>query len=182
MPYRMGRGDYMPGYYRGDPGFFSFIGHALGSVAKIAGGAVLGTLTGGPLAGIAGAVKATVGEVASGGRREVLAAGGSESALTPAIIARHRAALARGPIATRGAIAATSSAEGAPGQSGYHQAKDGSGRWVRNRSMNPYNPRALRRASRRAHSFLRGVRSMVRYYTPKAPKGKAYVAFRRRKK
>ncbi len=45
---------------------------------------------------------------------------------------------------------------GAPGQacpSGYHLAKDGSGRLVRNRRMNIANPRALRRAMRRVQGF-----------------------------
>lgn len=61
-----------------------------------------------------------------------------------------------------------------------HFKKDGT--WT-NRArprMNPTNFRALRRASRRAHSFLRIARSAVRYFTPKAPKGKAYVAFRKK--
>jgi len=45
---------------------------------------------------------------------------------------------------------------GAPGEpcpTGYHLAKDGSGRWVRNRRMNIANPRALRRAMRRVQGF-----------------------------
>ena len=37
--------------------------------------------------------------------------------------------------------------------SGYHFAKDGSGRCVRNRSMNVANPRALRRSLRRVSGF-----------------------------
>ncbi len=36
---------------------------------------------------------------------------------------------------------------------GYHLAKDGSGRCVRNRRTNPANPRALRRAIRRVQGF-----------------------------
>ena len=36
---------------------------------------------------------------------------------------------------------------------GYHWAKDGSGRCVRNRRMNVANPRALRRAMRRVQGF-----------------------------
>ena len=36
---------------------------------------------------------------------------------------------------------------------GYHYAKDGSGRLVRNRRMNIANPRALRRAMRRVQGF-----------------------------
>jgi len=46
---------------------------------------------------------------------------------------------------------------GPPGQAacptGYHLAKDGSGRLVRNRRMNIANPRALRRAMRRVQGF-----------------------------
>src|SRR5262245_44817134 len=52
--------------------------------------------------------------------------------------------------------------------------------WVRNRHMNVANPRALARASRRAHGFLKMSRHFVRYFTPKAHKGKAYIARRKR--
>lgn len=38
---------------------------------------------------------------------------------------------------------------------GYHLAKDGSGRYVRNRRMNPANPAALRRSIRRIEGFGR---------------------------
>jgi len=47
-------------------------------------------------------------------------------------------------------------AEGHPGQKplqGFHWAKDGSGKMVRNRRMNIANPRALRRAMRRVQGF-----------------------------
>jgi hypothetical protein len=46
--------------------------------------------------------------------------------------------------------------------------------------MNPFNPTALRRASRRAHAFLRMSRKLVRYYVGKAKKGKAYIGKRKR--
>lgn len=49
----------------------------------------------------------------------------------------------------RGALAAA----GGCCPSGYHLAKDGSGRCVRNRSMNVANPRALRRSLRRVAGF-----------------------------
>lgn len=39
--------------------------------------------------------------------------------------------------------------------SGYHYAKDGSGRLVRNRRMNVANPKALRRAIRRTDGFVK---------------------------
>lgn len=53
---------------------------------------------------------------------------------------------------------------------------------VRNRHMNPTNIRALRRADRRAHGFLRIARRVVKHYVAKAPKGKAYIAAHRRRK
>lgn len=43
---------------------------------------------------------------------------------------------------------------------GYHPAKDGNG-CVKNRSMNPLNPRALRKALRRAESFEKIARRTV---------------------
>lgn len=41
---------------------------------------------------------------------------------------------------------------------GFHQAKDGSGRCVRNRRMNSLNPRALRRCLRRIEGFQNFVK------------------------
>lgn len=50
------------------------------------------------------------------------------------------------------------------------------------RRINYGNMKALRRASRRAHGFLNAVKGAVRYFVPKQPKGRAYVAFKKRKK
>jgi hypothetical protein len=176
----MGRGDYVPGYYRGDPGLF-------GAIAHVFGGAIGGFLTGGPLGAIRGAIGGTVSGTVANVRQATLAAGGSQSAYTPQLRARHAAVLARGrgvgqpmpgvgPGGVAGAIG-----PGGGGQRGFHEAKDGSGRMVRNRRMNVGNMTALRRASRRAHGFLRAVRGAVRYFTPKAHKGKAYVHFKKRR-
>lgn len=53
------------------------------------------------------------------------------------------------------------SAAGCPScPSGTHPAKDGSGRCVTNRRMNPLNPRALRRAIRRQEGFGRLAKRM----------------------
>lgn len=55
------------------------------------------------------------------------------------------------------------------------------GTWcVRRRHMNPANFRALRRADRRAHAFLRMSTKVVRHFTAKAKKGRAYVHFKRK--
>ena len=47
--------------------------------------------------------------------------------------------------------------------SGYHLAKDGSGRLVRNRRMNIANPRALRRAMRRVQGFEKLARRTITF-------------------
>jgi hypothetical protein len=47
--------------------------------------------------------------------------------------------------------------------------------------MNPLNVKALRRADRRARSFLHITRRVVRHYVAKQPKGKGYVHFKTRK-
>jgi len=47
--------------------------------------------------------------------------------------------------------------------SGYHLAKDGSGRWVRNRRMNVANPKALRRAMRRAQGFEKLAKRSINF-------------------
>ena len=170
MSYRMGRGDYVRGYYRGDPGLF-------GAIAHVFGGAIGGFLTGGPLGAIHGAIGGTVSGTAANIRQATLAAGGTASAYTPQLRARHAAVLARGrgigqpmPGAGPGVMGPGGGVAGAiePGMR-------------KRRRMNVGNMKALRRASRRAHGFLRAVRGAVRYYTPKQPKGKAYVHFKKRR-
>jgi len=47
--------------------------------------------------------------------------------------------------------------------SGYHFAKDGSGRIVRNRRMNVANPRALRRSMRRVQGFEKLARRTISF-------------------
>jgi len=68
---------------------------------------------------------------------------------------------------------------------GFHPCKSRhgckGGAMVRNRHMNPCNPRALRRASRRAHAFLRLTHQLVRYYQPHKPKGKAYIKAKKKR-
>jgi len=47
--------------------------------------------------------------------------------------------------------------------SGYHYAKDGSGRIVRNRRMNVANPRALRRSMRRVQGFEKLAKRTIQF-------------------
>lgn len=67
-----------------------------------------------------------------------------------------------------------------PGTPGYHISKR-TGRLVRNRHMNPLNVKALRRADRRARSFLHISHKLVRHYVGKVPKGRSYVRASKRR-
>lgn len=162
MPY-MYRGDYYRGdYYRGD--LWSSIGKGIKAVA----GAVVGGVTGGPTGAVRGAVSAFTGGPPApprGGIASIPIIGGPASAVVNFF----------GGGSKKGKTAP-------PGTPGYHPKKDGSGVWVRNRHMNPTNVRALRRADRRAHSFLRIAKSVTRHYVAKQPKGRAYVSARRKKR
>lgn len=51
---------------------------------------------------------------------------------------------------------------------------------VRNRKMNVANPRALNRAARRAHGFLKLASKHIRYFKPHHPKGRPYIARKRK--
>jgi hypothetical protein len=164
MGYYM-RGDYYRGdYYRGDlKGLFGKVTGVIGKAAGIAGGI------------LSGGIATPFGNI---GVPKGLKPGGPPP---PPSGAR----LGGGP-----------ASGGAPnvgvGAKGYHlnKAKLGPSRahpsgaakgtvLVRNRHMHVTNPRALARASRRAHGFLRMARHVVRYYTPKQPHGKAYIGKRR---
>jgi hypothetical protein len=186
VAYRMGRGDFIPGYYRGDPGFLSGIGHFLGgvagAVAHVGIGAVGGFLKGGPVGGILGAIGGTASAIPGGVQRETLYAGSDPSgdaARLARIKAHHAAALRRGGAGTIAARAGQAVAAGGVGPHGRRLNADGTER--KRPTLNPFNPRALRRAARRAQRFLHMSRRLVRYYQPKAHKGKAYVHFKKRR-
>lgn len=165
---------------RGDPGFFGNLFHA---VTGVIGGAVGGFVKGGPIGAITGAVGGAIHATASNIGSSTLEAGGSQSALTPALRASHAAALARGTPAVHAAAAGrmVSAGGGGGGGGGYHAAKDGSGRMVRNRSMNWANPRALSRAERRIHSAVKHFTKYIRWVHP-GRAGHAAPKFHRRKK
>jgi hypothetical protein len=130
---------------RGDPGFFDFLKKVGSTIVHVAGGAVLGTLTGGPVAGIAGAVKGALTSGRANLQNETMAAGGSESALTPVMIARHKAVLARGRGIGQGIPGIDVSLKGA----GRHRGA------ARARRMNHANVHALKRSVRRLTGFYK---------------------------
>ena len=159
MPYYQPmRGDYSTyGYGRGDPGWLSSIWKG---VKKIAGPAI-GFAIGGP-AGLA----AGLGLGAGGGTPPIM----QQQKPMP----RQTSQFQIGPIAARGTqyyppvpqfrgppMGTARGGRGGPVAAsatgccpvGFHLAKDGSGRCVRNRRMNVANPRALRRSMRRVQGF-----------------------------
>jgi len=132
-------GDYKSygyGPYRGDPGFLGSLWKGIKKIAKPLIGVALGLPIGvdvGKSMVPAGAPQPPVGTIAGA----VSFPGGVtvSGAMVPG---------ARGMVPT---------AAGGMVPSGYHFAKDGSGRLVRNRRMNVANPKALRKAMRRVQGF-----------------------------
>jgi len=169
MPYYgQYRGDYATGGYgMGDPGFLSSLWKGIKKVAA----PIVGGLIGGPVGAIVGGM--------SGGR-----------AGTPPIMSQQKP-FPRQQVGFRvGTLAARSTdfyppvpqfrggpmrggarpvgMENLPGATGccprgFHMAKDGSGKCVRNRRMNVANPRALRRSMRRVQGFEKLARRTISF-------------------
>jgi len=139
-------GDYKTYGYAGDPGFLS----GAWKVAQKYGKPIL--------AGIFGGV---AGEVLAPSRR----------AGTPPILPSPPPGTVGGAISfpggTRvsGAVVPRLGGAAALGAcpTGYHYAKDGSGRLVRNRRMNVANPRALRKAMRRVQGFEKLAKRTIQF-------------------
>jgi len=192
MAYYAG-GYYAGGYYAG-----GFLGNLFRGGAKIVGGAIGGFLAKGPIGAVVGAAASVPSAVSGNIKAETLAAGGTETALTPDLIAKHNAAVARGSTAgplPQIPVMAPGMAIGAPGMlRGYRLNKStyitrggGTSRWpmavqlhpkhtelVKGRRMNVANPRALRRALRRAQGFAKLARRFI-VVTTRFKKGKRGV-------
>jgi len=161
-------GDYKTYGYAGDPGWLSSLWKGIKKVAPI----VLGGVIGGP----AGAI---IGGIGSGG-------GGKPTPGLPTIPGTLGGAITfPGGTSISTAYTGTAMVPGAgrlppftatgpgvlPGggrggqmmPSGYHFAKDGSGRLVRNRRMNVANPRALRKAMRRVQGFEKLAKRTIQF-------------------
>ena len=161
-------GDYRTYGYAGDPGFLSSLWRG---VKKIA-GPIIGGMIGGPVGAALGAGLGGGGMKpsppifqAQGGQvvGQVTMPGGASFSGGVQLPTRYKY-----PRAIQGQPAAA--AAGFPGggpmgaiPSGYHYAKDGSGRLVRNRRMNVANPRALRRSMRRVQGFEKLARRTITF-------------------
>lgn len=166
-------GYYMGDYYAGDPGFLSFIGKAFKGIGRLVG------LGGGGTKIIQAAAPVVVPGVGAAVARRlpgaIAARGGQIIRAGARAIARHPVLSAAGAAGAIGvATGAGVEALGGPGvpMRGFHISRR-TGALVKNRRMRVTNPRALRRAIRRATGFARLARRVLRFTSPRAPRGRA---------
>jgi len=170
MSYYLARpmGDYKTYGYAGDPGFLSSLWKGIKKIAPIIIGGAIGGPVGAAIGGIGGggAVIRTPpspyqlpGTVAG----QVSFPGGTSVGLgfqAPMVPGRGRLP----PFTATGAGVLPAGGRGGPlVPSGFHFAKDGSGKLVRNRRMNVANPRALRRSMRRVQGFEKLARRTISF-------------------
>lgn len=171
----------MGDYPSGDPGFFSFIRKAAGFAAGFipgAGGVAGRVVSGG---GATKVINATIAERAVSRGGAIIRRGG-------AIIAKHPVLSAAAGAATvgalGGAVAEREMMAGAACPKGHHISKSKHskhfGQCVKNRHMRVTNPRALRRALRRAHGFARLAMKTIHLVHPK--KKARFGGFKKRRK
>lgn len=178
MGYYM-RGDYYRGdYYRGD--FWSTLGGVAKKGLQTAIGAAKGALTGGPYGAVVGAIRNVPHFGGPGGPPQAPGSAigqlgtfmGGPLGLAPGPGKPTVAGMAmRGYHMNKSKLAPS---RAHPKGAAPHTVP------VRNRHMNVANPRALARAARRAHGFLRLSSKFVRYFTPHKKKGRAYIGRKRR--
>ncbi len=172
-------GYYQGDFYRGDPGFFSMLGRV--------GKGIFSSATGMSFGGFGGRKGSEGGSPSAAGIVAAHPAIGALARRTGQMIARHpvlSAAAAAGTIGLLGAGArkiGMHPAGAMGGLRGHHISKR-TGALVKNRRMRVTNPRALRRAIRRATGFAHLARKVLRFTSPRAPRGRAVFKARRRKK
>jgi hypothetical protein len=170
------QGDYYAGA-RGDPFWGSLIG-----VAKRVGGALLGgSFGGGKAKPVLSSIPAAMGGIQAAGRA-IIKRGGQAIIKHPVLSAAGAAGV--GGMVAGAAGEALMTGGGGGHVRGFHlcKSKHGckSGQWVRNRHMNPCNPRALRRAIRRATRFTKLAMKTIHLVHPKK-KGR-FGGYRKRKR
>jgi hypothetical protein len=150
--------------FMGDPGFFSFLG---GLAGKVVGGVSHLLGAGSKVAKIAEEHPQLAAVVKRGaqivGKHPVLSAAGAASAVGAAgAVAMH----------SRGSMAAAGM--------GHAAVRGHGGGGGRHRRMNPCNPKALRRAIRRTHSFAKLAMKTIHLVHPK--KHATFGGFKKRRK
>lgn len=154
-------GDYYGDYYRGDPGIFGFLGKVAKTAVRVVGGAGLGFLTGGPKGAITGAITGAAAATGANIRSDTMAAGGSQTAYTPAMRRSHSLALARGPVSSNAMMSSKAARIGYGGA-----VAMGAGGGGRRRRMNWANGKALGRAERRIRSAVKHFSHYMRWVHP----------------
>ena len=161
-------GDYKTHGYAGDPGFLSSLWKGFKKVAKFIPGPIGVIAT---AAGVAGALGGKMTPPIMGQRGQPPAFGypsfpGVGTSPYPGGGPWTRAQRDRGSAAMGflpGGVPRDVSQPGGVCPTGYHYAKDGSGRLVRNRRMNVANPRALRRSMRRVQGFEKLAKRTIQF-------------------
>lgn len=156
-------------YYMGDPGFLS----VLGKLAGVAASAIPGV---GPIVrGVTTIAGGLAGKLA---KRPVGIAGPLAlpgGAMAQRVLPGLKGALGKIP---KGVLVAGGAAAGAAGALGLRAALAGG---ARRRRMNVCNVRALRRSIRRAEGFSRLARRVLRFTSPRPPRGRAIFKSRKRR-
>lgn len=168
-------GYYMGDFYgrrrvlRGDPGFFSFIGKALGFAGSfLPGVGPVVSKVGGAITAAAEKHPKLVAPIVRAGEQivkhpAISAAGAAAATATTVALARHRGAAPAGGMSMGGG--------GRMGGGGGHR-----------RRMHVTNVKALRRSLRRISGFARIARKVLHFTHPKASRGRAHFKFPKRKK
>jgi len=161
-------GDYKTYGYAGDPGWLSSIWKGIKKVAPT----IIGGLIGGPV----GAVIGTAGGGGGGAPgRQMTVPGTVGGAISfpgglsiGGMVQPGRTVMQRGvgrlaPWTATGPGVLPGGGRGEVMPAGWHYAKDGSGKIVRNRRMNVANPRALRRSMRRVQGFEKLAKRTIQF-------------------
>lgn len=158
-------GYYQGDYYQGDPGFFSFLGKvAKSAVGLIPGvGPIASSLVGGAASLVSKKKPASSGLTAAGSAG--LNVVGSMMKKSPALMAPGVMGVSRPGM---GLVARTPRGMAAGGR--------------KRRRMRVTNTKALRRAIRRAEGFAHLAKRVMRFTSPRAPRGRAVFKRRRRTK
>jgi hypothetical protein len=185
-----GRGDYYRGdYYRGD--IFGILGKAVKGI----GGAIGGFIKGGPVGAIGGAISAVTGRPTTVTPPTIhLPVGGFPTISPPTItqgpvggfgpqLPTGVGTVPTGSMTPQGFLPGCQLKGYRPNKSSYYKAVPGNPMaavlipkgsvCVKTRRMNIANPRALRRAVRRAQGFAKMARRVMTFVSAKATKGRA---------
>jgi hypothetical protein len=176
---------YMGDFYSGDPGFF---GGLISAGTRLVRGAIRTVMPGGISTGMfkkaAGPVSEEMVRMGGGGGVIPAARGaiGRIGRGAMATVAKHpvlTAAGAAGTIGILGGMGAGRAGMVPAGQRGMHISRR-TGHLVRNRRMRVTNPKALHRAIRRCTGFGRLARKVLRFTSPRPPRGRFTFKTRRR--